>query len=245
MGYDFNNLWKFSLATKEWTWISGNGDSQNPDYGVYGTLGTPAAGNIPSGRQNATSWTDLSGNFWLFGGYGVDPANQDYGFGENDLNDLWEFNPATSEWTWQGGTEGGVPNAYGNYGTPPASYGTQGVAAPSNIPGGRELAVGWADSNGNLWLFGGSASGSPLNDLWKYSPMSEEWTWVNGTDLPYAGGVYGTRGTPAAGNTPGSRYSSSAWMDASGNLWVFAGWGMIGGATGGSTVLNDLWRYQP
>ena len=38
--------------------------------GVYGTLGVPAAPNIPGGRTNAVSWTDNSGNFWLFGGQG-------------------------------------------------------------------------------------------------------------------------------------------------------------------------------
>ena len=36
--------------------------------GVYGTLGTPAAGNIPGGRLDAASWTDDNGNLWLFGG---------------------------------------------------------------------------------------------------------------------------------------------------------------------------------
>jgi hypothetical protein len=39
--------------------------------GVYGTLGTPAAGNVPGGREGAASWIDESGNFWLFGGCGA------------------------------------------------------------------------------------------------------------------------------------------------------------------------------
>lgn len=34
-------------------------------------------------------------------------------------------------------------------------YGTKGVAGPSNVPGTREAPVSWADSSGNLWLFGG------------------------------------------------------------------------------------------
>jgi N-acetylneuraminic acid mutarotase len=252
MGYSFNNLWKFNTATNEWIWISGNGGGESADYGTYGTMGTSAPSNIPSGRNGAVSWTDSSGNFWLFGGSGVYPASQATISG--DLNDLWEFIPGTGQWTWIAGTAGGVLNPHGGgYFVPPyASYGTQGVTASSNTPGGRDSAMGWADKNGNLWLLGGAgvdstgyAGAGPLNDLWKYNLTSKEWTWVNGADLSYAGGVYGTEGTPAAGNTPGSRYSSAVWMDASGNAWIFAGWGMLYGVVGGATTLNDLWRYQP
>ncbi len=62
--------------------------------GVYGRLGTPAAGNVPGGREGAASWIDQSGNFWLFGGYAV-PSD---GFGDY-LNDLWRFDPSSMEWT--------------------------------------------------------------------------------------------------------------------------------------------------
>lgn len=54
-------------------------------------------------------------------------------------------------------------------------YGTLGVAATTNVPGGRDWAVGWIDDSGNFWLFGGAgydstgASGE-LNDLWRYQP---------------------------------------------------------------------------
>lgn len=246
----FNNLWMFNISTLEWTWVAGAGGGDSPNPGVYGTLGTAAVGNTPSGRDGATGWTDANGNFWLFGGYGVYTATNPPT--ENDLNELWEFSPASAKWTWVGGTQGGVPNAYGNLGPPPASYGTLGVAATSNIPGGRQFAMGWTDSEGNLWLFGGEGVDSTgmlgwgsLNDLWKYNLGSKQWTWVSGTNLSYAAGVYGTEGTPAAGNMPGSRYLSAVWMDTSGNLWVFAGWGNITRAIGGGTALNDLWRYQP
>jgi hypothetical protein len=72
------------------------GDSTVPGYneghpGVYGTLGTPAAGNIPGGRAYIVSWTDISGNLWLFGGAGYD-ANGSYGW----LNDLWKYQPAAA-----------------------------------------------------------------------------------------------------------------------------------------------------
>ena len=47
-------------------------------------------------------------------------------------------------------------------------YGTLGVASSSNFPGGRVGAISWADSSGNLWLFGGngydSAGTAPFGD---------------------------------------------------------------------------------
>jgi len=62
----------------DWTWKGGSSTvgSNGAQPGVYGTLGTPAAGNIPGGREEASSWTDSSGNRWLFGGYGADVKGQ-------------------------------------------------------------------------------------------------------------------------------------------------------------------------
>src|SRR5215831_4999771 len=84
-----NDLWKFSGG--QWTWMGGS-NSVN-QAGIYGTMGTPALGNIPGARFQAVSWTDASGNFWLFGGLGLD-ANGTSEF----LNDLWKFDG--SQWTW-------------------------------------------------------------------------------------------------------------------------------------------------
>ena len=55
------------------------------------------------------------------------------------------------------------------------TYGTQGMAASSNIPGARDLAVSWIDASGNLWILGGdgypsSGLSGDLNDLWEFVP---------------------------------------------------------------------------
>jgi len=137
--------------------------------GVYGTLGTPAAGNIPGGRESAATFTDESGNLWLLGGQGYD-ANGILSY----LNDLWEFNPSTNEWTWVGGSSTtGKTYITGRVGV----YGTLGKPAAGNIPGGREEAAGWADSSGHFWLFGGVGFDSTdlqgnLNDLWEFLPQA-------------------------------------------------------------------------
>jgi hypothetical protein len=132
--------------------------------GVYGTLGTPSPANVPGGRDSAVSWTDIYGNLWLFGGSGYDSTDS-----SASLDDLWEFNPSTVEWTWMGG--GSTEGAY--TGEVPGVCGTLGVPSATDIPGGRFGATGWTDSSGNFWLFGGEAfdcSGNSgwLNDLWEY-----------------------------------------------------------------------------
>ena len=142
----------------EWTWV--NGANVNGQQGTYGTQGTAAVGNVPGARAIATTWTDAAGNFWLFGGEGYDSAGT-FAY----LNDLWKYSASAGQWTWMGGS-----NLVNQQGT----YGTQGTAAPSNVPGARYRDVAWTDAAGNVWLFGGEGYDSAgtlgyLNDLWKYS----------------------------------------------------------------------------
>ena len=101
---------------------------------------------------------------------------------------------------------------------------------------------------GNLWLFGGygyNATGGlgALNDLWRYSPSTGQWTWVSGGDGNNASGVYGTLGTASAGNVPGARQAATSWIDSSGKLWLFGGYGYD--SSGSLGYLNDLWQYNP
>ena len=92
------------------------------------------------------------------------------------------------------------------------NYGTQGVAAASNVPGARQAATGWTDKSGNLWLFGGGVSAGGMNDLWKYS--AGQWTWVSGSQDAQSFGTYGTQGVATPGNVAGGRISSFGWIDA-------------------------------
>jgi N-acetylneuraminic acid mutarotase len=227
-----NDLWEFSSNTKVWTWMSGSNSSNAS--GVYGSKGVSATSNVPGAREQAVSWIDVSGNLWLFGGGGYDSAGH-VGF----LNDLWEFIPALNTWTWMSGSN--VVNAT-------AIYGTQGVPDVNNVPGAMNGAASWTDTGGNLWLLGGGQ----FVDLWKFDPVTETWTWVNGshrTDrsctMGAAGqfGVYGTLGVPAVTNMPGTRVEGASWSDLDGNLWLFGGLGCD--SNGNYGELNDLWRYQP
>ena len=227
-----NDLWRYSPSTGQWTWVSG-GDGNNAS-GVYGTLGTASAGNVPGARQAATSWIDSSGDLWLFGGYGYDSTGV-----AGNLNDLWRYIPSTGLWTWIGGGNG--HNASG-------VYGALGTALAGNVPGARSAASSWIDSSGDVWLFGGYGYDSTgalgnLNDLWRYIPSSGLWTWVSGGNSDNASGVYGTLGTASAASVPGARQAASGWIDSSGKLWLFGGYGYD--STLGVGYLNDLWQFSP
>lgn len=224
-----NSLWKYNTTTNEWTWIKG--DSIINNTGNYGTLGTESAGNKPGARYGSQTWTDANGNLWLYGGYGYDTSNSGI------LNDIWKYNPVTNNWTWIKGD-----NAVEQVGV----YGTKGVANAINKPGARYVSTSWADQSGNLWLFGGYGydenNSGDLNDLWKYNPLTNEWTWISGDNVIDQPGVYGTRGVPNAANKPGARYVSNSWTDDFGQLWMFGGYGYDASTSG---YLNDLWKYSP
>ena len=232
----------------EWVWMGGgntvpDGAESGPP-GIYGTLGTSAAGNIPGGRGPNASWKDSSGNFWLFQAYGFDSAGTN-----GALNDLWEFNPSTGQWAWMGGSN--VANTALS-----GVYGALGSAASGNLPGFRNSETIWTDSNGKIWLFGGSGYDSAgtqglLDDLWRFDPSAAQWTWMGGsTTVPSnwqsnggVAGTYGTLGTPAVGNFPGSRSRATAWTDSEGNLWMFGGLGYDSAST--LALLDDLWEFIP
>src|SRR5580658_3427448 len=138
--------------------MSGSSSSNNLN-GVYGALGVPSAGNVPPPRVESVSWTDSSGNLWLFGG----SAAASEGNASIHFNDLWEFVPPTNEWVWMSGYDQTVAGVYGSLRVP----------AAGNVPGSREEAIGWIDSSGNLWLFGGwgydaNDTLGVLDDLWEF-----------------------------------------------------------------------------
>jgi hypothetical protein len=223
-----NDLWKYSAG--QWTWVSGSNSANQK--GVYGTKGVAAPGNTPGARWAAVTWVDASGNVWLFGGQGFDSTGA-----VGLLNDLWEF--SGGQWVWIGGSP--LVNQNG-------VYGTEGTAAASNVPGGRQAAAAWTDASGSLWLFGGfgldsvGTTNGILNDMWKFS--GGQWTWMAGSNLANQDGVYGTQGVAAAGGVPGSRWGSVTWVDAAGRLWLFGGWGLDATGTNGNGFLNDLWQYS-
>ncbi len=221
--------------TNSWTWMGG-----------FSTV-NQAGG--PDDRTYAVTWTDNSGNSWVFGGTGYDSSGL-----QGALNDLWKFDPTLNYWAQEPGDLIGGTSVRNQ----PGVYGTLGTPSASNLPGGRSGAMGWVDSAGNLWMFGGQgydANGTLgfLNDLWKYDPSTGQWTWEGGSDtVPSCttvtrcgpAGVYGTKGTPSASNIPGGRAWGSVWKDSSGNVWLFGGKVTFTSLNGWGGYINDLWKLD-
>ncbi len=227
-----NDMWKYNPDTQEWTWV--RGDTTTNSTGVYGTIKVPDPANHPGARQRYAHWTDANGDLWLFGGYGMG-SSAPLGY----LNDLWKYSVANDEWTYVSGLPTRNPNGV---------YGTKRVPSPFNMPGGREGASGWCDKQGNFWIFGGIgrhaySAGTAvhhLNDLWKYNPVTDEWTWVAGSDSAEKYAVSVGLGVADTANTPGSRRYAASWTDSDGNFWLF------GGQTANIVhKYNDLWKFDP
>jgi len=198
---------------------------------VYGAQGVASATNYPGIRYEAAEWKDVNGKFWIYAGY---ETTTPY-----DHADMWKYDPATNMWTWMSGSNvsGTVP-----------SWGTKGVPSTSNLPGVRRLApASWTDHNGKFWMFGGgNTAGSYFyNDMWKYDPVTNQWTWMNGTNTTNATGVYGTKGVFAPANTPGGKVETDcAVTDSHGKLWLFGGQGID--STGFVwRHSNELWAFDP
>jgi N-acetylneuraminic acid mutarotase len=232
-GY-MSDLWKFDSLEGVWTWVSGPELSRRP--ASYGTKGIPDPSNMPGARTGLSSWVDAEGNFWLFGGWGVDSVPEELvGY----CNDLWKFDLKTLCWTWMSGSK-----VCGQAG----SYGDRGSSAPANVPGSRQWSLTWTDPDGRLWLFGGqgydaTGTAGALNDLWRFDPRTLEWTWVAGSDLRGQAGTYGQKRVASPSNHPGARSLAVSWTDPQGMFWLFGGVGSAANGLGGR--LNDLWKYNP
>jgi len=217
--------------TNTWILVSGVDSSFSAEYYyvpiVYGAEGVPSDTASPGTRAEAITWVDANNDLWLFGGN--PPSN----YGADYAGDLWKYTIGANEWTWASGDSAN---------NPVGRYGTQGVASALNRPSGRAESAGWADSAGNLWLFGGDQYTGFVNDVWKYNISSGLWTWVNGDSATYTLPTHGTQGVANAANTPGARHSSTAWMGKNGLLWLFGGIGNDDNSDFGT--FNDLWNYN-
>lgn len=223
-----SDLWKCDKTTGRWTWMKGmQGHYYYNYYPTYGTVGVENVNNIPGHRDGTMSWKDSNGFFWLFGGQ----------VGTGALyNDLWRYNTTTNSWM--------VVKTFGT-----KNYGIKGIEASTNMPVARTKAAYWVDASNNLYMYGGY--GSPtgtnafygyLNDLWKYNPTTNNWTWLSGDSTQNQQPNFGTQGVEASTNTPGNRTNMQFWKGNDGNFYLFSG---ISADYGTQYYYNDVWKYNP
>jgi len=215
-------LWRYNPVTNLWALLKFTWDPS----GIYGTEGIPDSSNGPGNRFGSTIWEDHLGHIWMFGG----------GTSGYSYSDLWKYNIATNNWTWMKGPD---------HWEIPGVYGFKGISDSINNPSPRREAVGWVDSDNNLWMFGGfntyyNIDDQYRNDLWMYNTVTNEWTWQGGDSLVNSGGASGNKGIPNTIYFPRSRACTCSWSDDSDNFYLYGG---RGGPINYYT-LGDVWRYN-
>ncbi len=216
----YSDLWKYNIATNEWAWMAGPTTLNDP--GHYGTiLISDPANNPPARFETSASWADNNNCLWLFGG----------GNTLGSLSDLWKFDISTNQWTWMKGA---------NIVNQPPVYGIINIPSPTNEPGARWCYAKWKDSQGNFWMFSGAGINTGYrNDMWRFNPTTNEWTWMSGPNTPYDTiGVSGTQCLPSVNNIPKARRESRVCWTRPNDNFVFFG--------GGTDVIqyNDMWNYN-
>src|SRR6185503_1732758 len=151
------------------------------------------------------------------------------------LDDLWMYDIPTNEWTWMKGSDvcWMLP-----------VYGTYQVEDVANTPGARgETNATWRDANNNLWIYGGAEWPYPNNrsDMWRYNISTNNWAWMQGSNLPQQVPDWGTLGVPSPTNTPGGRMPYAKWIDEDGNFWMFGALEYVISLGG---KMNDMWKYD-
>jgi VCBS repeat-containing protein len=139
----------------------------------------------------------------------------------------------------------------------PGVYGTKGVAAAANQPGGRFTPSTWVTLNGSLWIFGGGGADSfgntgRMSDLWTHaipSPSGTPYQDAMPDDFPDSlivnaapSASDATAGTvayvPVSGQLNG--------MDADGDRILFSAAGATTISQGTLTLNEDgTWTYTP
>lgn len=133
-----------------WIWIKGS--PYTSQSGTYGTIGVESSTSTPGNRCQATmEFNPLTNTLLLFGGRNskyIYSIGYEVRVGANELfNDLWSFNISSNNWVWLSGS---------TLGDQTGVYGTKGVEAVGNVPGGRKHHCGAFDSSSNAFFaFGG------------------------------------------------------------------------------------------
>ncbi len=220
---DLGDLWRYHIATNEWTWM--DGPSSCNQVGVYGALYQSSDTSLPPPRHEAnTGWTDAQNNLWLFGGYA---------FG-GDYNDLWRYNITSAQWTWMGGS---------NQENNPGNYGVMGVENTTNTPAARSSYTHWINGN-YLYLSGGGSfvTNSVFSDVWRFNMNTNNWAWIGGDSGIVTTGQYINFCSTNGGNEPMGRIEqrSAQLNGCASTLFMFGGVTTINWMA----VLNDLWSFD-
>jgi hypothetical protein len=115
------------------------------------------------------------------------------------------------------------------------------AAVRPGLPGLTATTSGCSEGGGRYTQ--GQDVSEQFNDLWRYNPETGFWTWVSGDTTVNNESQFGTKGSFAPGNMPGSRAATATWTTG-GRFWMFGGSSYH--ATGSiHDRNNELWAFMP
>jgi hypothetical protein len=82
-----------------------------------------------------------------------------------------------------------------------AVFGEKNVPGETNTPGYRYNSTAGRIRRGIFGFFGGNSN---RNDLWRYKPAANQWTWISGDSTVDMPSIYGMMGIAAPANKPGA-----------------------------------------
>jgi hypothetical protein len=225
---ELNDVWKFTWATNQWTWIAGSS--------VYtakvSTGGAYYYGVWPSYNASASLWpSSRNGYCWissgdgdyayLSAGYGLYDKNQTNTYGR--LNDLWKFDLSTATWTWLSGS-----SQYRNISIRvDGNYTIKGSEDANTMPRRRkDHACSLDATNQYIYIFGGTSFGNPdvLSDTLRFNLITKNWAYLSGSYLPtWSPGMLDSEGSFNSTNFPSGRYAMGNDFDSAGNLYIYGG----------------------
>jgi gliding motility-associated-like protein len=228
---DLSDLWQYNPNTNQWTWMAGK--SLLYERTNYGSLGVYADSVTPGSLQEVkSSWVTKDNRFFTFGGKHFNY----FTYGYETINDIWEFSTSTNQWRWVKGDT--TITTTGN-------YGTKGIAANTNIPPGRCSYTKWQDAYGDLYIFGGARffDTANLNDTWKYDINTNQWTWLNGSNVKNTLFTTPSFCTPDTLSSPPPRLENQTAQSSrcTNHFWNFGGYNYNFVKPG---AYNDLWSYN-
>lgn len=219
------DAWCFCADLSLWCWRTSSGVWEklhagllNSAAGHYGTVGIPALENRPRSRRNATTWFDLEGQLWLYGGVHTNVQGT-----QSWMGDLWRYSLNTGMWTWMAGAPTAVDEG--------ADWRSDGVTEPSR----SDKNPSWVDKKGRLWLYQ-TVSYSTQENTWCFDPGLGHWTLAHSKSLSKIMPNSGTTDEPATSNTPGYRRLALTWTGEDGRLWLFGG---------NNEMVSRFWHFDP